>query len=81
MRLSELKGKEIINLADGLRLGICLQPEAEINLEQGRVISLVIPSKSSLLRPADEVVVPWPDIRRISADVILVETTSQRQSG
>ncbi len=81
MRLSELKGKEVINLTDGSRWGICLRPEADVDLEQGRIVSLVFPAKGGWLHPAGETVVPWPDIRRISQDVILVETEARRHSG
>lgn len=70
--LSELKNKEVVNICDGRRLGfVC---DAEIDVECGRVVSLIMPSEGKLLSftKCPPVRVLWCDIERIGDDVILV---------
>ena len=69
---TDIKNKEVINVCDGCRLGfVC---DAEIDLESGRIISLLLPSRGKLLSLSrcDPVRVLWCDIERIGDDVILV---------
>lgn len=70
--LSQLKNKEVVNICDGRRLGYVL--DVELDLDCGRVISLIIPSEGKLLSftRCDPVRVLWCDIERIGDDVILV---------
>ncbi|HEX2952641.1 MAG TPA: YlmC/YmxH family sporulation protein [Bacillota bacterium] len=72
MRLSELKGKEVIDLRDGSRLGIYLQPEAAFDPEEGKIISILMPVRGGLFRRY-EAAIPWNAIKRISTDLVLVE--------
>lgn len=69
---SELKNKEVVNVCDGKRLGYVT--DAEIDVECGRVISLIMPSESRLfsLSRCEPVRVLWCDIECIGDDVILV---------
>lgn len=69
---SELKNKEVVNICDGKRLGYVT--DAEIDVECGRLISLIMPSESKLfsLSRCEPVRVLWCDIERIGDDVILV---------
>ncbi len=69
---SELKNKEVVNICDGRRLGyVC---DAELDVECGRVVSLIMPSEGRLLTfsKCPPVRVLWCDIERIGDDVILV---------
>lgn len=70
--LCELKNKEVVNICDGRRLGYVL--DVEIDLDCGRVISLIIPSEGKLLgfTKCEKVRVLWCDIVKIGDDVILV---------
>ena len=73
-RISDLRCKEIINVADGSRYGYL--GDAEIDLESGRVINLVSPGRLrffGLLGRGEDRVFPWAAVRRIGEDIILVE--------
>jgi YlmC/YmxH family sporulation protein len=71
---SELRCKEVINVSDGARLGyVC---DLELRADDGRVLAIVVPGRCKLLGlgPAGEdYVIPWDCIRRIGADIILVD--------
>lgn len=71
MRLSELNGKEIINLVDGTRLGVFYKVEALCDLSSGRIHSFLLAEKQSLLRKGREI--PWQNVKKISKDLLLVE--------
>ena len=70
--LYELKNKEVVNITDGCRLGFV--SDAEIDLDSGRVISLLIPSEGKLfsLGKCTPIRVLWCDIEKIGGDIILV---------
>ena len=72
-RSSDLKHKEVINISDGRRLGfVC---DVEINLEDGRIESIVLPGSGKFLGiigKDNEFVIPWEKISKIGEDIILV---------
>lgn len=73
-RFSELRCKEVINLSDGARLGFV--SDLELDGETGRVLSLLIPGPGrffGLFSGSTVYVIPWPCIRRIGGDLILVD--------
>ncbi len=81
--LSELKNKEVVNICDGCRLGFV--SDVEIDLDCGRVISLLVPSAGKLFSFAkcEPVRILWCDIEKIGSDIILVrriEAISERCS-
>ncbi|MFQ8780910.1 MAG: YlmC/YmxH family sporulation protein [Oscillospiraceae bacterium] len=48
--LSDLRYKEVIDLTTGQRLGyVC---DAEIDLEQGKIVSLIVPGQKKARRSA-----------------------------
>ncbi len=70
---TDIKNKEVINVCDGCRLGfVC---DAEIDLETGRIISLLLPPRGKLFSfsKCDPIRVLWCDIERIGDDVILIK--------
>lgn len=74
IKSTELRVKEVINLMDGRRLGWI--DDLELDLESGRVTAVVVPGPSrlfGLLGREHETVIPWQHIRKIGADVILVD--------
>jgi len=71
MRLSELNGKEIINLVDGTKMGTFYKAEAVCNLSAGRIHSFLLAERGTLLRKEREI--PWETVRKISKDLLLVE--------
>ena len=70
--LCELKNKEVVNICDGRRLGFV--SDIEIDIECGRVVSLIMPSEGKMfsLSRCDPVRVLWCDIEKIGDDVILI---------
>lgn len=70
--LSELKNKEVVNIMDGCRLGYV--SDVEIDLDCGRVVSLIVPSEVKLFSfgKCATIRILWCDIEKIGADIILV---------
>lgn len=79
--LCELKNKEVVNVCDGKRLGFV--SDIEIDLECGRVISLIMPSEAKLfsLSKCPTLRVLWCDIECIGDDVILVRRAEALSDG
>ncbi|RJQ24492.1 MAG: YlmC/YmxH family sporulation protein [Peptococcaceae bacterium] len=73
-KISELGMRDIVNLADGAKLGPVR--DVHIDLETGQVRTLVLsPSKKYLgfFRAGREVMVSWENVRKIGVDTVLVE--------
>lgn len=78
-RVSELRCKEIIALADGCRYGYV--GDAEVDLESGQITALIVPGRLrlfGLLGREPDLVFPWTAVRRFGADTILVEALPER---
>ena len=75
MRFSELRNKEIINIASGQRLGyVC---DAEIEMPAGVLKSLLAPGPCrffGLFGREPDFLVPLGCITKIGRDIILVDT-------
>ncbi|PLT34163.1 YlmC/YmxH family sporulation protein [Bacillus sp. V5-8f] len=74
MRLSELSGKEIVDVKRAERLGILGQTDLEIN-ESGQITALIIPSVKwfGLRKNGSEIRVPWRHIKKIGTDMIIID--------
>lgn len=80
MLLSELAGKEIVNLHDGARLGLVGDSDIIININ-GSIEALMVSSKSSYgwffgknsERESDYIVIPWKAVKKIGSEVIIVD--------
>ena len=73
MRIYDFRRKEVINLADGARLGYIF--DAIIDSESGRVEALVIPKQGKMMGlfgKETEYIIPWEKIKRIGDDIVLV---------
>ena len=73
-RFSSLRCREVINVSDGCRLGFV--SDLELDSACGQVTALVVPCPGKwfgLLPSGEDYVIPWANIRRIGADLILVE--------
>lgn len=76
MRLSDLTGKEVINLGDGARLGVIDECELTFEARTGRIQTLVLPGRGGLLNIFGDnraSTIPWRSIKRIGDDVIIVD--------
>ena len=72
LTFSPLRDKEIINTADGCRLGyVC---DLEIDPACGKILALLVPGKGGLFKPGKckEISIPWSAVVRIGDDLILV---------
>lgn len=72
-RALTFKQKEVINLADGRRLGYVQDVEADF--ETGEITAIIVPGTSKMFSfgAKNDIVIPWQNIRRIGDDIILVE--------
>lgn len=70
----ELKGKEVINIVDGKRLGRIIDLVFETNC--GKVLGLVVPcyNKSwNIFKASEDIFIPFGNVCKIGDDVILVQ--------
>ncbi len=73
-RASDLEARDVVNIVDGKRLGSIT--DVEFSLDSGRITAIIVPGSPKMLglfARDSEVVIPWENIRKIGADVILVE--------
>lgn len=75
MRYSELSGKEIVCIDEGIRLGVVDHTDLIINLRTGEVDSIVIPYGNHWFRPR-LIVIPWKGVKKIGRDLIIVDLTT-----
>ena len=71
---SELRCKEVINIMDGRRLGYV--SDLELEADNGRLLSISVPSPGrffGLFGTGCVYVIPWPCIRKIGDDLILID--------
>lgn len=77
-RIAELRWKEVIGMGDGSRFGFV--EDLEVDVESGRVRSLVLPGRRrlfGLLGREEDRYIPWESVRRFGEDTILVEYAPQ----
>lgn len=79
MRLSELGGKEIVDVKKAERLGVLGQTDLEIDERTGQIKALVIPSVKwfGMKRQGGELRVPWRQIKKIGTDMVIVDITDE----
>lgn len=78
LKISEFQTKDVINMIDGKKLGTV--SDLEIDLQQGRVDAIVCPGPGKffgLFSSGQDIVIPWRNIVKIGADVILVRIDEQ----
>ncbi|MFC4320131.1 YlmC/YmxH family sporulation protein [Litchfieldia salsa] len=82
MRLSELGGKEIVDVKRAERLGVLGQTDLEINEQTGQINALIIPSLKwfGLKKQGNEVRVPWSHIKKIGTDMIIIDIPEELSS-
>ncbi|EAX47088.1 PRC-barrel domain protein [Thermosinus carboxydivorans Nor1] len=76
MRLSELSGKEVINLGDGSRLGVIDECELSFDRKTGRINALILPTRGGLFGFFSDnrsSTIPWHAIKRIGDEVVIVD--------
>lgn len=75
MNLSDLQSKDIVNMADGRKIGNII--DAQFNISTGVIEKLIIePTKSFFSLKNNEMEIKFSEIKKIGEDVILVEMKS-----
>lgn len=79
MRLSELTGKEVINLHDGAKIGMVNECELVFDPKSGEVKGMIVPNKGffNFLNDNHATHIPWEAIKRIGDEVIIVEISRE----
>ena len=80
VKLSEMREKEVINIRNGSKIGFIY--DFEIDLQNGRVVAIVIPSPGKILGmfgKNNDLVIQWKDIVRIGTDAILVDIDTKEK--
>lgn len=82
VKTSDLRMREVINIADGRRLGMI--KDIDVNLQEGRIDAIILPGLNGgkflgFLGKEEEIIIPWDKIKKIGMDVILVEFDSSRE--
>lgn len=75
MRYSDLAGKEIIDIDQGIRLGVINDTDLVIDTDAGRVVAIIIPSRGGWWARR-ELEIPWHGIRKIGVDLIIVDLST-----
>ncbi|ALS27363.1 YlmC/YmxH family sporulation protein [Paenibacillus sp. 32O-W] len=73
MKISDFQAKDVINIVDGKKLGQI--SDIELDLRHGRIDSIVVPHYTKffgMFGGGTDVVIPWRNIVKIGADVVLV---------
>ena len=76
---NELKEKEVINVADGKRLGRV--EDVLFDKDEKRVVGVVVPGERKLFKKVEDVFIPIEELKRIGEDVILVKIFSKQENG
>jgi YlmC/YmxH family sporulation protein len=73
LRASELEGKEVININTGDRLGFIRKTELLVNTVTGIVEALIIVKIGIGGREKEIMTIPWRKIKKIGAELIIVD--------
>lgn len=73
---NQLREKEIVNVTDGRRLGrLC---DLVFNCESCKVLGIVAPLERKIFKAKEDIFVPWQNIQKIGADVILIRLDCEK---
>ncbi|GGJ56326.1 YlmC/YmxH family sporulation protein [Anoxybacillus voinovskiensis] len=75
VRLSELSGKEIVDVRRAERLGVLGQTDLEVNEQTGHIQALLIPTGKwfGFRKEGNEIRIPWKYIRKIGEDMVIID--------
>ena len=80
VRISEFQIKDVVNIADGKKLGNI--SDIDISIGTGKIEAIIISENSKILGlfgKDEEIVIPWRNIMKIGEDVILVKYKETNQ--
>lgn len=67
---TELRTKEVVNINSGVRMGKIIDMIIDSNGKN--VLGVVVPGVRKIFRASEDIFIPWCNITKIGADVILV---------
>ena len=68
MRLSELVGKEIVNIVNGARLGVIGESDLSIDIDSGEIQHIILLQRTNILNfwiGKQLMVIPWDLAKKI----------------
>lgn len=73
--LNALRNMEIIDMKDGVKLGFV--KDIVIDIDESKIKSIIIPFVGKGWFGKEEVIeIPWENVKKVGADVIIVDTTN-----
>lgn len=75
MRYSEMAGKEVVDISEGMRLGVISGTDLIIDTVTGALQAMVIFQRTGLFT-TNEITVPWEGIKKIGKDLIIVDMSA-----
>lgn len=74
MRYMEIANKEIVNIADGSRLGILGQTDLLLDQKTGKIKSIIIPHYHlfGFKQKEETTEIDWRQVKKVGKDLILV---------
>ena len=79
--IAELQYKELVDISDGTRYGFI--GDLEVDTESGTIRNIIVYGRSrvfGLLGRENDLVFPWSAIKRIGADLILIDGSIEKKS-
>jgi YlmC/YmxH family sporulation protein len=79
MKISDFQTKDVINIVDGKRLGQI--SDLELDLRRGVIDAIIVPGYTrfmGLFGGGADLIIPWRNIVKIGADVVLVKIEESR---
>ncbi len=76
IRLSELTGKNVVNLYDGVRLGAIYEPIVAFDETTGKLEQLYLGGRNGITGNWSEknsLSIPWHNIHKIGQEVVIVD--------
>jgi YlmC/YmxH family sporulation protein len=75
LRLSELSGKELVDINRAERLGVLGQTDLAINESTGQIEALLIPTGKwfGVKKHSNEIIVKWSQIKKIGIDMMIID--------
>lgn len=82
MRLSELSGKEVVDIEKAEKMGALGYMDLEINEKDGQIQTLIIPvgKWGGFKKEPQEVRVAWSQIKKVGHDMLLCDSIDRSNS-
>ena len=74
-RITDMRSKEVINITNGERMGYIY--DIMFSVDTGCITAIILPGESKMFGifgNSEDVIIPWDRVKKVSNDMILVET-------